>query len=346
MKVINKDSIAEVLDFLAEKYRLFAPKEAEDFIVNFALMAPGDQVKLDFYNSKDPPKRIFLPQAEVLFSYSKDGQQNVPDPEKETPAVVFGMRPCDARSLALLDMVFDTKDYQDPYYVARRKNTTIFVMACTSPQRSCFCTSFDFGPFSSDEADVLVVDADDKHKYLFEAITEKGKKILSELPGLSDADEADVGRVEQLKAQAQAKVTRNVDLDGLPEKLATMEEHPIWQEISQQCLSCGVCGFACPTCHCFDIVDEPGKEGGKRMRIWDTCMSPNFTREASGHDPRASSASHMRQRIMHKFNYFVVNNGVFSCVGCGRCIRSCPPSVNLTKNIERIQQAPRENPDE
>ena len=336
MKAISKDNISEVLDFMAEKYRLFAPKIEEDYTVNFVQLAPGEEATLDFYNVKEPPKKIFFPQVEVLYAYTKDGGQEIPDPATETPGVVFGMRPCDARSLALLDMIFDAEDLKDPYYIARRQNTTIFTLACINPQSSCFCTSFEFGPFSAETGDVLVVDTEDK--YLFEAVTDKGEKIMAELPGLQDAQPADTERIEQLKAEAEAKITRNVELEGLAEKLAGMEEHPIWEEISHQCLGCGVCGFNCPTCHCFDMVDEAGKDGGRRLRIWDTCMSPNFTAEASGHNPRNTSASRMRQRIMHKFNYFVANNGEFSCVGCGRCIRGCPPSANLTRNLERIQQ--------
>ena len=344
MKSINKDNIATVLDFLADKYRLFAPQEQENFTVNFTQMTPGQKPQLDFYNSQEPPKKIFFPQSEVLFSYSKQGEQTVPDPQDQKPCVVFGMRPCDARSLALLDMVFDAADCQDPYYAARRRNTTIFVLACNRPQQRCFCTSFDFGPFSGNHGDVLVVDVGEK--YLFDAITDKGTKIMAELPGLQEAQAADTERIAPLKADAEARIVKRVDLAGLAEKLTTMEDHPIWQELAQKCLGCRVCSFMCPTCHCFDMIDEPGADGGQRLRIWDTCMSPDFTHEASGHNPRSDNIARMRQRIMHKFNYFVANNGEFACVGCGRCTRDCSPGTDLTRTIERIHQAKTENQDE
>ena len=50
-------------------------------------------------------------------------------------------------------------------------------------------------------------------------------------------------------------------------------ESPYWREVSRTCLTCGICSYLCPTCHCFDIVDE----GYLRVRCWDTCSSDTFT---------------------------------------------------------------------
>jgi predicted aldo/keto reductase-like oxidoreductase len=58
-------------------------------------------------------------------------------------------------------------------------------------------------------------------------------------------------------------------------------------------------------------------------------MFPLFTLHASGHNPRVSGKERMRQRIMHKFNYFNTKNGQIACVGCGRCIRECPVNLDI-----------------
>ena len=37
---------------------------------------------------------------------------------------------------------------------------------------------------------------------------------------------------------------------------------------------------------------------------------------------------------MHKLVYFPANNdGMYSCVGCGRCVEKCPQSLNIVKVI-------------
>ena len=46
-----------------------------------------------------------------------------------------------------------------------------------------------------------------------------------------------------------------------------------------------------------------------------------------------------RQRFMHKLVYFPANNdGMYSCVGCGRCVEKCPASLNIVKVIKAFQK--------
>jgi len=70
------------------------------------------------------------------------------------------------------------------------------------------------------------------------------------------------------------------------------------------------------------------------VRNWDSCMFPLFTLHASGHNPRPSRKERFRQRIMHKFNYFVENNGRVACVGCGRCVENCPVNLDVRRVLE------------
>jgi ferredoxin len=68
-------------------------------------------------------------------------------------------------------------------------------------------------------------------------------------------------------------------------------------------------------------------------------MFPLFTRQASGVNPRPSGKERMRQRLMHKFRYFVENYGDAACVGCGRCIANCPTACDIRDSIAGIQEA-------
>jgi len=103
------------------------------------------------------------------------------------------------------------------------------------------------------------------------------------------------------------KKVKSIHVTGIKEKLSECFDSPIWDLISQSCLGCGICTYFCPTCHCFALHDEEVGTEKKRLRIWDSCQFPTFTLEASGHNPRPANSERMRQRIMHKFNYFVRN---------------------------------------
>ena len=323
-----------LLDFLIQKHQVFAPVMKDDLVVDFDQIQNGAQAYLEYNNSNEPVKKLFFPQSETLFTYGKDGAAQAPELESAQPRVVFGIRPCEAKSLSLLDLVFDESNYKDPYYIERRKNTTIFTLACNHPRNNCFCSRLGLGPFSRKDADVFVVDLGEQ--YLLEPITPAGKEILKDIPGLKDAQPKDTNRLAELEAEADSKVTRQVNLDNIPEKLAEIFDHPVWDEIHEKCLGCGICTYFCPTCHCFDIVDEQKDDQGRRVRVWDSCMYPEFTLEASGHNPRQTGKERMRQRLMHKFNYFVKNYGEMACVGCGRCISNCPVGSDLIRVIEKI----------
>lgn len=105
-----------------------------------------------------------------------------------------------------------------------------------------------------------------------------------------------------------------------------------WIKQTAKCLSCGACTYLCPTCQCFTITDEGSPLEGRRLRSWDSCMSPQFTLETSGHNPRAEKFKRMRNRISHKFSYYPQSyDGAYSCVGCGRCVISCPVSLDIRR---------------
>jgi len=72
------------------------------------------------------------------------------------------------------------------------------------------------------------------------------------------------------------------------------------------------------------------------VRNWDSCMFPLYTLEASGHNPRPSGRERWRQRLMHKFGYFVANYGQFLCTGCGRCVIDCPVNLDIRKVIADV----------
>ena len=78
------------------------------------------------------------------------------------------------------------------------------------------------------------------------------------------------------------------------------------------------------------------KPSRRRLRSWDNCMSSLFTREASGHNPRPEKLERVRNRFMHKLNFFERRYGIPLCVGCGRCVEKCPVALDITRLIDEI----------
>ena len=131
------------------------------------------------------------------------------------------------------------------------------------------------------------------------------------------------------------------ETEGIRDKLYDLFESDFWAEVQQSCLGCGVCTFLCPTCHCFDIVDEVQRS--ERVRNWDTCMFRIYSQEASGHNPRPTNVERTRQRIMHKYAYFLDLFQEIGCTGCGRCVRHCPVDLDI-RHIIHSASAQRESP--
>ena len=146
---------------------------------------------------------------------------------------------------------------------------------------------------------------------------------------------------EQSKAKTKAILEKlplkNLSTDSFGgDKLMELFSSDKWASLSEACLGCGTCTFVCPTCQCYDIRDYDTGHGVQRFRCWDSCMYADFTKTAGG-QPRPTQLERFRQRFMHKLVYYPANNdGVFGCVGCGRCMKSCPISMNIVKVMKTL----------
>ena len=249
--------------------------------------------------------------------------------------VVFGVRACDVRSFDVLDKVF-LAEPQDSYYKNRREHAVIMSLACTRPAETCFCRTF--GIDAADPAGDITCWKADGALYM-QAKTEKGEKLLAGLENITEeADETPVSEQkklisERMKKLPLASLSADAFGDGKTEEFFGAPE---WKELSQSCLGCGTCTFVCPTCQCYDIKDFNTGHGIKRFRCWDSCMYSDFTKMSAG-QPRLTQLERFRQRFMHKLVYFPTNNdGMFSCVGCGRCLSKCPIQMNIVKVMKKL----------
>ena len=338
-KYLLKKDVDGLLAGLCERYAVYAPEVGERAI-EFAPMTADSSVRLTAPGSKWPIKRFLFPQSESLLKYdfAAAGRDRVaavvPD---DAPVLLYGARPCDARSFDILDKVFlEQEGVVDPYYAVRRERTTVVAVACDTPASTCFCSSVEGNPHGTEGCDVLLRDAGEG--YIVEIVTDKGAAAM-EGAALAPVDGAALETVEANKTAAEEKAAMATKPREFFDSLMNIFEDDVWGRIHEKCVGCGACTYLCPTCHCFDIQDEQEDKEGRRVRNWDSCMSPTFTLHASGHNPRESGRERWRQRAMHKFNYYPTKFGPFACVGCGRCVKDCPTGVDIREILADLQEA-------
>ena len=338
MYQIKKENLNALYAAIAAENDLFLPVKAAGQ-TNFGLYTEAAEVDIDTLKTVKSGKDIFFPQSETLYKVRREEGKFAIEGEspRQTPFVVFGIRGCDVKALAVLDKVF-LSDPVDSYYAARRQMGTIVSLACGKPATSCFCKVFGVD-CAEPEGDVVTWLVGDT--LYWEAKTQKGEQLTEKLSSL--LEKADDAAVETEKAAIRAIVEK------LPYSKLSLEkwgaaaadanfDSPIWEEMFKPCLACGTCTFVCPTCQCYDIKDYTTAGGVQRYRCWDSCMYSDFTMMAHGNN-RNSQMQRFRQRFMHKLAYFPANNeGMFSCVGCGRCVDKCPSHLNIVKVIKAFEK--------
>ena len=333
MKKLSMANLDQWLGSLAKDRRVILPIQQAGQ-VNYGVWTPEDEVRLDTLRTVKSAKDAFFPQVENMMNFHTEGKNlsvEMIDPAQED-FVILGVRACDARSFDILDRVFLSDPY-DPFYAARREHGAVVTLACGRPDENCFCVNFGIDPADPQgDATMWIVDGD----IYLRANTEKGEALVA---GLEDA--SDTAAVEAQQAKTREIVQKlpfaHLNLEGFDgDHLMEKFDSPKWAELSRACLGCGTCTFVCPTCQCYDIRDFDSGHGIQRYRCWDSCMYSDFTLMAHGTN-RPTQVERFRQRFMHKLVYFPSNNeGMYSCVGCGRCLAKCPQNLNIVKVIKAL----------
>lgn len=336
---IAKENLSALFQLIADNQELYLPVKSAGQ-TNFAAWSKEAEVDLDTLKTVKSAKDAFFPQSEGLYTVKKEGKKMSIEPEslKEQDFVVFGMKACDVKGLEVLDNVF-LSDPVDTFYAARRDHGTIVAMACHEPEETCFCKVF--GIDAANPASDVAVWTVGEDLY-WKALTEKGEALTETVKELFADDEAGEAAVDAEKEAIHNIVEKllymNLSLEGWNgNALSEKFDSPIWEELYKPCLACGTCTFVCPTCQCYDIKDYTAGNSVSRYRCWDSCMYSDFTMMAHGNN-RTSQMQRFRQRFMHKLVYYPANNdGMYSCVGCGRCVEKCPQALNIVKVVKAFQ---------
>jgi formate hydrogenlyase subunit 6/NADH:ubiquinone oxidoreductase subunit I len=277
-------------------------------------------------------KEYFFPKSEPIFFYKQNHSSvDLFDPiEDKKGIVVIGAKPCDASALPIISKVFNW-DYKDDLFNKRYDSSLIIGMSCNYKDDYCFCVSTHGSPENTKGSDVFLTSLENNY-FKAAAITPKGESFINDYIKYFEKDEKKHKVIER-----KVEIPEHFNYEKVKTWLDNNFENKFWDTAGEMCLGCAQCAFVCPTCHCFDIVDEQCSScEGRRAKNWDACQFSLFTKHASGHNPRDNQEKRYRQRISHKFKYYNDKFGEILCTGCGRCARGCPVSLDILQVVEDI----------
>ena len=319
----SKDDIIRWLDSLLQERIVVAPVRVQGLTM-FQPISKVEEIVFDFDNTTLSPKGWFLPPSETILSVQRDdGQTKLVPAVVERDAVIFGLHPCDAKGIAIMDSPL-LEEPCDALYRERRARTTLIGLACRQAQPECFCTSMGTAPDDPSNVDILLTEVEDG--YIVQAVTEKGERLLPK------------NLAEYKGAVPTPPKLQTVPTEEVIPAMRELFNNPYWERLADRCLHCNICAYVCHTCYCFDVRDYPDKGNIERVRSWESCQSPGFGRTAGGDNPLATKGARLRQRFYHKLLYFPEQFQDVACVGCGRCVKSCPVNIDIREIISDLQQ--------
>lgn len=344
MKVIEKEKIGDLLREASKEWNTYIPqrnlggdiwfetlpengRELDDALKNIVL---GDEEVIS-------PKDIFFPQLESMFAFQKG---KIQEAVESSAKFVFGIKACDLKGVLFSDDFFK-RGFEDKYYLSRIQNRFLVVVGCLNPPRptACFCTSARTGPFADEGYDWQLIDNGDS--YSVETGSQKGEELVEKYGKFFKDPPADAEKTKNyIKSKAYEAVELKVDFPKAVDLMADHEFSPQenYKRIGERCIYCGACLYVCPTCTCFNVFDYLKEGQGARYRSWDACVFEGYTREASGHNPREENSIRTARRYEHKLRYDYEITGMSGCIGCGRCLASCPVDIGISKFIQEITE--------
>jgi len=332
---LPKESLDKFMGSLSKFGEIHAPIKKDENTYLFSKIEDLSKIELDYNRTILPPKKYFFSPTETIFRFSPEKGYEPPEDNLNKKYVLLGVHPCDIHGLKILDLVFSGR-YVDNYYFTKRKRTSIIGVSCI-PDDKCFCRSMETD-FVEDGFDLFLSDIDDS--YLVRIATSLGDDMVRANQFLfKEVDKEDIAEYKRKSNERKNHFKIDLELYNLPEIMDLEYENKIWEEIGEKCLSCGTCSMVCPTCYCYDVFDDLDLDGktGERRRRWDSCLFKDYALVAGGLNFRPERSARVKNRYFHKQRGFVAQYGRPSCVGCGRCVQSCPAKIDIVEVITKIR---------
>jgi sulfhydrogenase subunit beta (sulfur reductase) len=288
---------------------------------------------LDFDETMYSPKQFLFPCKEPVLSYVPKDASSCEPVYAEGAQAIFGIHPGDLAAIAMLDKAF-SEGKVDTNYCTRREKTTLIGIYPTKPGKYRFTSSMITPEEPYLAADAFLIDLGNEY-YAIEIVSDRGKGFFSSSKATPAADDVKK-KADTMKSAVKDGVSLSVKRDDLPAFLSGKEHHPAWEERGAKCFSCGSCVMVCPTCYCFDVLDELDLSFtyGLRYRTWDACVLEPFSVCAGGHNFRKKASDRIRHRLYRKQAFLLQKFGLAGCVGCGRCKTACVPDIAFPPDID------------
>ncbi|MCL4475773.1 MAG: 4Fe-4S dicluster domain-containing protein [Nitrospirae bacterium] len=335
--ILSKDNFNAFISRLSKLQKLVAPVAKGYKNYAFEEVTSGDQIAVKYIPTVLPPKKYFLPQRETLLEYNLSQGLDVRAVLEYERMALFGVHTCDLAGIQCLNMVFSRrpKDYN---YLIRKNKIDIIGIECNEYCDEFASCSLVNANTPSGGYDLFCTDMGDY--FIVHINTQVGDEIVDAAKVFERADMAHLRELVKLRENKRA-IFRNelpVDPRGIPELFDKSFESEVWKDLDRRCLACGNCTNVCPTCYCFDIIDEMNLElkGGRRYRRWDSCQLEPFAKVAGGENFRKERAARQRHRYYCKFRYPVLKYARFFCTGCGRCSRTCMAGIKLKETLNTL----------
>ncbi len=325
---------------IIEKNNVIGVQEKEGKFI-YAPLKEAKKLRLDFDVTAIPPKAFILPPNEPFLNWNKDAGYKEVLPKENI--VVFGVHPYDVVAIRQLDALF-AEDPFDPYFKARRDAITIVACDIQKPSENTFVSCMGTAVVK-DGFDLLITKIGEG--YLVEAKTSKGEKLLALYENAKEASAEHIEQRNRIWEENQSRFAKhklNCKPEDLPKIFAdkSVETHSVWEEKAKLCFSCGSCNLVCPTCYCFDVMDDfsLNMKDITRKRTWDGCLLKAFALVAGGHNFRKTRMERYRHRYYRKASYVPAKlGGEIACVGCGRCISACVAKIaNPVEIFNRVAE--------
>ena len=322
---LKKNNLFSFLEIISEKADLWAPVKKGDKHI-FKEITDFSQIEMNTTRTILPPRKIFLPSSFSMFSTSEKGYKE--DFSHASKKILFGVHPCDIHGLLILDS-FHKQAFLDPYFLKARENTLIIGLSCW-PDEYCFAKSTNTH-IIEEGYDLFLTDLEDF--FLVWIGSSQGDDLIRLKPELFDENLTDKDIQTYIEWQTERDKAYKWDLNftAMPDLVELKYKDPLWEKLGTACLACGSCSNVCPTCNCYNIMDKQflGGKDGKLMRHWDACTLEEYSLVAGGENFREKRSDRLKLWYTHKLQAFISKYGKPSCVGCGRCIVTCPVGINI-----------------
>lgn len=314
------------LESLEKFGSLYGPVR-KDGVLRFDKVERVSDLEISDHVPMIPLKKLFHPMKFTMLQFDECGF--CPDYSVIEKRVVIGVHPCDIHGLLRLDEIFMANP-ADPYYTELRRNSSIIGFSCM-PNKSSLCRTT--GTDMIEEGfDLFFIDLGEF--YLVWVGSSRGYDMIHEREEFfeENVSQEDIDKYVKWREKRNSIFEQKFDFKSMPDFMELNYNSDIWKYFADKCLSCGQCSMVCPTCNCYtvtDVFDVTNEVKGKRNRMWDSCMFVDYSLVAGGHNFRGARLDRLKLWYTHKLKSFGNEYGRPGCIGCGRCVETCPVDINV-----------------